>query len=138
MRAHLNTGTVQRLSAEPAQKHGAHTVVGVDIDSELVALAWKRRRYLWSLQGPHSSGSGKRKRDEDEPPVDEHYFPAALQHMFGPLTVPRATADAEEISFPHNVAFIAVDWAANGCTADALGYDVILACVVSLRPCVDD
>lgn len=48
----------QRVTLNPAQKLGAQRVVGVDIDAELVALAWKRRRHLWSLQKPGSGNQG--------------------------------------------------------------------------------
>ena len=35
-----------------AQNWGAQKVVGVDIDESLIEGAWRRRRALWSSQGP--------------------------------------------------------------------------------------
>ncbi|EJD51139.1 Bin3-domain-containing protein [Auricularia subglabra TFB-10046 SS5] len=108
------------VTCEIAQSRGASEVIGVDIDPDLVALAWKRRRYLWSLSEP------PRRRLEDGTP-DQHYFPAALQHMFGPLVVPGVASESDKATFPHNVSFVAADWAADGIAFDAKPYDVVLA-----------
>ncbi|KZV96888.1 Bin3-domain-containing protein [Exidia glandulosa HHB12029] len=121
------------VTCEIAQTRHAREVVGVDIDPELVSLAWKRRKLLWSTQAPIRSG--KRKRDTDEPELaslDPHYFPAAMHHIFGPLSVPPARTEDEKTRFPHNVAFVSADWVNNGCPAfDAQGYDVVLALSVT-------
>ncbi|KAH7099111.1 Bin3-domain-containing protein [Auriculariales sp. MPI-PUGE-AT-0066] len=137
------------VTCEIAQRHGARQVVGVDIDAELVSLAWKRRRYLWSLQKPAhldiTAATGKRKRREEthgkpasnnsasstRSADDFHYFPAALQHMLGPLPLPRPNFNVVSTSFPHNVSFVASDWAANGCHLDSQGYSVVVALSVT-------
>ncbi|KAH7098612.1 Bin3-domain-containing protein [Auriculariales sp. MPI-PUGE-AT-0066] len=107
------------VTCEIAQRQGTRQVVGVDIDPDPVALAWKRRRYLWSLQKPaHLDITGS------FPPrhalrTTSITFPAALQHLPGPLPLPRPNFDAVSTSFPHNVSFVTSDWAANDCHLDS-------------------
>jgi len=120
-------------------------IVGVDIDAELVAAAWKRRRYLWSFQAPDArrasvDGPGesskhagqKRKREDCDGPdtivplQQARYFPIAMQHLFGQLPLPSATPETSTV-FPHNVAFITTDWIKAGCAYDSEGYDIVLA-----------
>ncbi|KAF8318793.1 hypothetical protein DL93DRAFT_2075719 [Clavulina sp. PMI_390] len=122
-----------------AQHLGATKVVGVDIDSALVAAAWKRRRYLWSLSAPLDSppppppppsprGAGrKRKREQDDHNssrrvprlrTDPFHFPISMQHLYGPLPVPTPRPEPDEAkeedesstSFPHNLSFRTEDW----------------------------
>ncbi|RXW20598.1 hypothetical protein EST38_g5252 [Candolleomyces aberdarensis] len=45
------------ITCEIAQNWGAKKVVGVDIDESLIEGAWRRRRALWSSQGPSSPSS---------------------------------------------------------------------------------
>lgn len=63
-------------------------------------------------------------------------FPAAFEHMFGPLPIPPpATTKTdggeasvnEQTRFPHNVTFRTADWVKDGVLDDRNGYDVILA-----------
>ncbi|KAF8467139.1 Bin3-domain-containing protein [Russula ochroleuca] len=144
------------VSCEIAQLWCARRVVGVDIDDALVRMAWRRRRTLWSHQGPTSDrsdlppspGAGtssrrKRKRASHPttpPPPSSgaaDYFPASCQHMFGPLPIPPAdTAPAldsgvSENQFPHNISFRRADWVNERIPEDEAGYDVIVAFSVS-------
>ncbi|KAJ7190950.1 Bicoid-interacting protein 3-domain-containing protein [Mycena pura] len=124
------------VSCEIAQSHGALKVVGVDIDDELVRAAWRRRRTVWSAQGPPSDGetdaegpSHKRKRlDPDSDSVGEPaYFPASCAHSLGPLPIPACTPHL----FPHNVSFRGADWVNATIPEDEGGYDVVLALSVT-------
>ena len=54
------------------------------------------------------------------------YFPAAMEHMFGPLPIPPAPPPSQDTEFPHNITFYAADWVEAGCPEDAMGYDVVL------------
>lgn len=94
---------------------------------------------------PPSTTSRKRKRNDVpktgeavQQPTTLYYFPAALQHMFGPLPLTRAHGQGIN-SFPHNVTFVASDWVTTGTHLDADGYDMVLACEPSLvqEACVD-
>ena len=59
------------------------------------------------------------------------YFPAACEHMFGPLPVPDSatrTGDGEDSgAFPHNVSFRTADWVKEEIVEDAGGYDIVTA-----------
>ena len=108
--------TIKLPAATSAQLWGARRVVGVDIDDALVRMAWRRRRTLWSHQGPPplpelasscATGSSsstsrlklKRKRAPQPhpppPPPEADYFPASCQHMFGPLPIPPTPSSTE-------------------------------------------
>jgi 7SK snRNA methylphosphate capping enzyme len=116
-----------------AQRCGASRVLGVDIDSALVAAAWKRRKYLWSLSGPCGSAtsatsSRKRKRKPQDShkqadPTESHpvpprytlpHFPTSMPHLYGTLSLPIPPDNPEAMfgpkSFPHNLGFRTCDW----------------------------
>lgn len=120
-----------------AQLWGAQEVIGVDIDDTLIRAAWKRRRSLWSQQQPSVSEtienqgtSKKRMLDEEGPhsaPVHD-YFPAAFEHMFGPLSMSSTSSGSTSRNqFPHNVSFRTTDWVNDGAVEDHQGYDVVIA-----------
>ncbi|KAJ7512476.1 Bicoid-interacting protein 3-domain-containing protein [Mycena galericulata] len=115
------------VSCEIAQSHGASKVVGVDIDDALVRAAWRRRRTVWSAQGPPSEADAEepsRKRKRVEAVGGEtDYFPASCAHSFGPLPIPPTAPD----TFPHNVSFRTGDWVNDSIPEDMGGYDVVLA-----------
>ncbi|KAJ6491307.1 Bicoid-interacting protein 3-domain-containing protein [Mycena vitilis] len=117
------------VSCEIAQSHGASKVVGVDIDDALVRAAWRRRRTVWSAQGPPPNEESEtvgpnRKRKRTVDPVGEpDYFPASCAHSLGPLPIPRSAPE----SFPHNVSFRTADWVNEPVPEDEGGYDVVLA-----------
>lgn len=142
--------SLRGLRLAQAQSTGARKVVGVDIDDKLVRLAWKRRRYVWSLQEPASGSrrsggdsdqakpSGKRRNDhacdgetKDGNPgrLQAGYFPASFEHMFGTLPVPpiHVPGGPSNEEFPHNVTFRAADWVNAEIPEDKEGYDVVLA-----------
>ncbi|KAM6492337.1 Bicoid-interacting protein 3 (Bin3) domain containing protein [Amanita muscaria] len=96
------------VTCEIAQRLGAHKVVGVDIDESLVNAAWRRRRAVWSSQGPDGQPD---------------YFPASCEHEFGPLPVPPGGKGV----FPHNITFRTADWIEEEIVEDKDGYDVVIA-----------
>lgn len=130
--SHLNLySTVSDIHVlyHPAQRFSPSKVIGVDIDGDLITAAWKRRRTIWSLQEPprHASQAEaatakhgqKRKRMNTDATLavakegSPTYFPAALQHMFGPLPIPSSAQGAPVTNaFPSNVTFYAADWVA--------------------------
>lgn len=127
--------------AKLGQTRGAQRVVGVDIDDTLIRAAWKRRRAVWSMQGPLATSQSdpqvddepspkKRKRQNEDGGSAEQcsaadYFPASCEHIFGSLPIPgKAEGSAE---FPHNVVFFNADWVDSEIAEDTVGYDVVLA-----------
>ncbi|KAJ3013410.1 hypothetical protein NUW54_g1606 [Trametes sanguinea] len=139
------------VTCEIAQRLRAKRVIGVDVDDTLVRLAWKHRRFVWSQQGPpheddqpeahgHSSRpSASRKRRRSSQSVGNgpmsgtpDYFPAACEHMFGPLPIPDTTGhEGASDTFPHNVTFRTADWVNTPIPDDAERYHVVLAFSVS-------
>lgn len=126
------------LTKRTAQSWGAHKVVGVDIDDELVRAAWRRRRTVWSLQAPDNttvkSGDAeleerpkKRIRDDQNMSMacTPSYFPASFEHTFGPVSIPPSQNRGRDF-FPHNVSFRTADWVEDEIPGDKDGYDVIL------------
>lgn len=112
-----------------AQGWNAQKVVGVDIDDALVRAAWKRRQFVWSLQEPQPHQS-LMEADENARSLSADYFPASLQHSFGPLPIPPSKIRGKS-SFPHNVVFRTADWTKESIIEDADGYDVVIASVAS-------
>ncbi|KAK7037992.1 Bin3-type SAM domain-containing protein [Favolaschia claudopus] len=115
------------VSCEIAQSHGALKVVGVDIDDSLVRAAWRRRRTVWSAQGPPSEDAEPattttRKRKRMETAGEPDYFPASCAHSHGPLPIPPSSPEL----FPHNVSFRTADWVNDAIPEDAIGYDIVL------------
>ncbi|KAF7348541.1 Bin3-type SAM domain-containing protein [Mycena venus] len=113
-----------------AQSRGALKVVGVDIDDTLVRAAWRRRRTVWSAQGPLPENETEtvgtsRKRKRVDPVGEPDYFPASCAHSLGPLPIPRSSPEL----FPHNVSFRTADWVNDTIPEDEGGYDVVVACV---------
>ncbi|KIM42383.1 hypothetical protein M413DRAFT_18658 [Hebeloma cylindrosporum] len=125
------------VTCEIAQTHGAHFVVGVDIDDALIQAAWRRRRAVWSTQAPPLDKS----RDVDGPSAAEisdqakttsrHYFPMSCEHEFGSLPIPPASSAREKLSFPHNLSFRTADWTKTELPEDSEGYDVVIAFSIS-------
>jgi len=110
-------------------------VIGVDIDGSLITAAWKRRRVVWSAQGPDLSGahSSKRKRptgpnpDSGSAPTPiPDYFPESLASTFGHLPIPPSGPETQD-KFPHNLTFRTADWPSQRIPEDDTGYDVVIA-----------
>ena len=134
-----------------AQSLGPHKVVGVDIDDTLVQAAWRRRRTVWSLQGPSlatTSASNNvddglqptpKKRKLEEAPVSvvgassrgRNYFPLSCEHEFGSLPIPPSTIRGKH-AFPHNLSFRTANWIRDEIPEDAEGYDVVVAYATSI------
>ncbi|KAJ6572058.1 Bin3-domain-containing protein [Mycena capillaripes] len=124
------------VSCEIAQSHGASKVLGVDIDDALVRAAWRRRRTVWSTQGPppdegtaDTVGTSRKRKRVVVPVGEPEYFPASCAHSFGPLPIPPSSPEL----FPHNVSFRTADWVNTVIPEDEGGYDVVLACVHRFR-----
>lgn len=111
-------------------------MIGVDIDGTLISAAWKRRRVVWSAQGPDESGAQpanrKRTLGSDPPngptPIPE-YFPESLALTFGHLPIPPSTRETQD-RFPHNLTFRTADWANQKIPEDDAGYDIVIAFVL--------
>lgn len=111
-------------------------MIGVDIDGSLISAAWKRRRVVWSTQGPDTSRaqSTKRKRapgsdaSNGSVPIPE-YFPESLALTFGHLPIPPSTPETQD-KFPHNLTFRTADWPNQRIPEDDAGYDIVVAFVV--------
>lgn len=108
-----------------AQLWGARRVIGVDLDETLIRAAWKRRRMIWSLQGPEESPNVNNTDMSLSEQAD--YFPASCEHMFGPLPIPPHDESSPIDRFPHNVAFQTADWTRQQIHEDEEGYDVVVA-----------
>ncbi|KAL5533427.1 hypothetical protein ACEPAF_5203 [Sanghuangporus sanghuang] len=143
------------VTCEIAQQLQAKEVIGVDIDDGLIRAAWKRRRTVWSQRPrisspsqsspsdsrdeqkpkrskrPHSSQGEEKTKNRTERGEQLYSFPAAFEHMFGPLPIPPAESPGERSQFPHNVVFRATDWLKEGTIDDWEGYDVVLALSIS-------
>lgn len=112
-------------------------MIGVDIDGSLINAAWKRRRVVWSAQGPDVpiAQSGKRKRAPESDSVDgsstsiPDYFPESLALAFGHLPIPPSTRETQD-RFPHNLTFRTADWPNQRIPEDDAGYDIVIAFVV--------
>ncbi|KAJ3731280.1 Bicoid-interacting protein 3-domain-containing protein [Lentinula guzmanii] len=127
------------VTCEIAQAWGAYKVVGVDIDDTLIRAAWKRRQLVWSLQEPLSSqtnglenskelddSSSTRGNSTGMTQLQLDYFPASLQHSFGPLPIPPSSIRGKH-AFPHNVSFRTADWTREEIVENVDGYDVVVA-----------
>lgn len=124
-----------------AQCFSPQHVTGVDIDPELIRMAWKRRRTVWSSQQPWSGvpedkpkkQSKKRKRSNAEIDSLPHplydYFPLAMEHMFGPIDIPETPASGlrSQPIFPHNIIFRSADWVDQAIPEDKDAYDTVVA-----------
>jgi 7SK snRNA methylphosphate capping enzyme len=112
-----------------AQSHGAHFVVGVDIDDTLIQGAWRRRIAVWSMQAPShgldAEETTKKRKREDAPVPNPRYFPASCEHELGPLPIP-PSSNRGKTSFPHNISFRAADWVKTEIPEDSEGYDVVI------------
>jgi 7SK snRNA methylphosphate capping enzyme len=115
----------------------ANKVLGVDIDDSLIRGAWRKRRNVWSSQSPgdettlvlnnHNTEELPRKRLREEPDRNmPNYFPASLEHTFGPLPIPPSQNRGKH-AFPHNVSFRTADWVNNEIPEDKDHYDVVIA-----------
>jgi len=124
-----------------AQTHGAHFVVGVDIDDALIQAAWRRRRAVWSTQTPRLDMSGNIEDDrrsaaqvaelgDQTTTTLRHYFPTSCEHEFGSLPIPPSSSGREKLSFPHNLSFRTADWTRSELPEDSEGYNVVIAWVV--------
>ena len=112
-----------------------------------MSAAWRRRRAVWSCHGPEDPevNSDKRPLEQQciqnghENPNNLSKYPAAFEHMYGPLPIPpyiseEASDDDRtrnaESCFPHNVRFRTADWVEDGVLEDRDRYDVVLAYVL--------
>ncbi|CAE6460397.1 unnamed protein product [Rhizoctonia solani] len=116
------------VTCEIASRYEGQEVVGVDIDAELVSRAWRHRREVWSLQSPRATPKTASINTPEEQPDqagNNVYFPECFPSLFGPVPIPPHPA------FPNNVSFHRSDWGGQGCEADQLGYNVVVAFSVS-------
>ncbi|KDN48298.1 hypothetical protein RSAG8_02890, partial [Rhizoctonia solani AG-8 WAC10335] len=118
------------VTCEIASRYEAQEVIGIDIDAELVSRAWRHRREVWSLQYPRTPSRVAladtwEEENMDQPENDIH-FPECFPSLFGPVPIP-----PQHSTFPNNVSFHQSDWASQGCAADELGYNVVVAFSVS-------
>ncbi|KAG8711502.1 hypothetical protein FRC11_002627 [Ceratobasidium sp. 423] len=117
------------VTCEIASRYEAQEVIGVDIDAELVSRAWRHRREVWSLQPPRApSRAALADTKEDHLGQEENdvYFPECFPSLFGPVPIP-----SQHSAFPNNVSFHQSNWVNQGCVADELGYNVVVAFSVS-------
>jgi 7SK snRNA methylphosphate capping enzyme len=117
-----------------AQLYGAKFVLGVDIDNTLIQAAWRRRRAVWSTQGPTSPNLWTDQSDKEMVSDAKHqarpnYFPASCEHEFSFLPIPPAENRGKEI-FPHNISFRTADWVKTNIPEDKEGYDVVVGFVI--------
>ena len=112
----------------------------MDIDDTLVRAAWRRRRTVWSLQGPsvkisydddaRVSNPQFRKRDRqhsaEKTTGQPDYFPISCEHGLGSLPVPPSETRGRH-TFPHNVSFRTADWTSTEIPEDAEHYNVVIA-----------
>ncbi|KZS97210.1 Bin3-domain-containing protein [Sistotremastrum niveocremeum HHB9708] len=77
--------------------------------------------YEDSSNSGFDSGSG--------PSSVANYFPASLEHTFGPIPIPpsSSSSSASQTEFPHNILFRTCDWVKEGAFEDKSGYDIVLA-----------
>lgn len=68
--------------------------------------------------------------------LPQQKYPAAFEHMFGPLPVPPIPSERDngehsshelKPCFPQNVTFRTADWVKTGVLEDRDGYDIVLA-----------
>ncbi len=113
-----------------AQLYGAKFVLGVDIDNTLIQAAWRRRRAVWSTQGPTPPNPCTDQCDEEmvSDSTRPNYFPASCEHEFSFLPIPPAENRGKEI-FPHNISFRTADWVKTNIPEDKEGYDVVVGFV---------
>lgn len=116
-----------------AQLYGAKFVLGVDIDNTLIQAAWRRRRAVWSTQGPTPPNPCTDQCDEEmvsdsQQRTQPNYFPASCEHEFSFLPIPPAENRGKEI-FPHNISFRTADWVKTNIPEDKEGYDVVVGFV---------
>ncbi|KAF8970239.1 Bicoid-interacting protein 3-domain-containing protein [Flammula alnicola] len=100
------------VTCEIAQSHGAHFVVGVDIDDTLIQAAWRRRLAVWSTQGPSQP---RHADDHDEEMVADSALPRRVitfQHPANMNSDPTNPAFIHrgKTAFPHNISFRTADW----------------------------
>lgn len=115
-----------------AQLYGARFVLGVDIDNALIQAAWRRRRAVWSSQGPSLPILCSDQNAEDVVSGSKprsNYFPASCEHEFGSLPIPPAENRGKDM-FPHNISFRTADWVKTSIPEDKEGYDVVVGSVI--------
>lgn len=109
----------------------------MDIDDTLIRGAWRRRRNVWSMQAPEnfiqsldSAERPKKRLHEVRGGIKSSYFPASLEHAFGPLSIPPSQHRGRH-TFPHNITFRTADWVNSDIPEDKEGYDVVTACAIA-------
>jgi Bicoid-interacting protein 3 (Bin3) len=94
----------------------------------LIRAAWRRRRVVWSLREPCENSHNAQENGESRGDITggANYFPASLEHSFGPLPIPPCQTRDSHL-FPHNVTFRTADWVNGEIPEDADGYDTVIA-----------
>jgi 7SK snRNA methylphosphate capping enzyme len=92
-----------------ARDFGARSVVGLDIDRKLIAIARKNvRHYVNYADSPPNDepGGGGQERAGDS-----KFFPISMPIVYGPVDIPgisHGQSPSASKKFPHNVTFIQV------------------------------
>lgn len=109
---------IGHITLSVARDFGARSVVGIDIDKNLIGIARKNvKHYVSSSDMESSSPQGNELQDDDgvnQKGIDEsgkkertsEFYPISMPILYGPIDVPGFMVEKNNKGFPHNVSFV--------------------------------
>ncbi|RKP13040.1 Bicoid-interacting protein 3-domain-containing protein, partial [Piptocephalis cylindrospora] len=118
------------LTVDLAMHYGPQSILGVDLDRELIRKAWAHVRHRYSTLAPAVAAQAVPSLE------DRSYFPSCFPRLLGTIPLPPHPLNWEDNGprlFPRNIRFQTVDWIVDsrGETEEEGAYDVILCLSVA-------
>lgn len=89
-----------------ARDFGAKSVVGLDIDKKLIAIARKNIKHYVSSESPSREYDTTGCVDDDK--KSSELFPISMPILYGPIDIPGFSDQKKGQGFPNNVTFVQV------------------------------
>lgn len=92
---------IGHITLSVARDFGAKSVLGIDIDKNLIGIARKNTKYY--VKSTDTSNDEMPKSD-DVPKSNCEFFPISMPILYGPIDIP-GFSGGNKRQFPHNVTF---------------------------------
>lgn len=93
---------IGHITLSIARDFGAKSIVGLDIDKKLIAIARKNVRHYVNC------GDSPRPDEDDLKRGTDKCFPISMPILYGPVDIPGMSTEKKGRGFPHNVTFVQV------------------------------
>lgn len=92
---------IGHITLSVARDFGAKSVLGIDIDKNLIGIARKNIKYYVKSS---DTANDETVKSEEVPKSNCEFYPISMPILYGPIDIP-GFSDGNKRQFPHNVTF---------------------------------